>query len=551
VLALLGCGGGSATAPAQVPAAPGSSAPTQPPTPSSLLIGGQSNLRQNSDGSTQGFAHLTLFDLDGSVRATAHEFEVRDADFDWRFVRTGTFSPTSSQLNGEQAVRAWLFEPQGVRWLDISGARGDRRVVSTLRFTQAADLRCELVHSGLTNYANPDSALAIVATAGPDGRCGGFDENLYLLRASMGAADAPIRLPALKYPNIARTTNGWPIAVVKSPQNPEEIAGWIVWQADQTLRAWTPDFSRPVAEFAGLRSELDSFVNRFEVVHSLGANSGTYVLASTSYRGGLWHFDPVSSRATQLPAAVFSSDIYIAPDLGGLIFLSATGGWVRVADASPSNPTALPISGVPNWIAGRDSGIFYVSEDDASFRQRLHRVNRQTGTSTELFVLDRGGSASESITNVFELGDQLAIEVGNRLDRSRALHFVDSQGQLIDSLRRIEAMLGSDGVTIDLKRALRFTQLVVAVRPESNSAAGPELIAIDARTAERVRLGTLPISVAASHLVSIESGQQGRQILRVRKIGSEGTQPRLADDLFWFEPARQNSLRRLTNNINF
>ncbi|MFC3147774.1 hypothetical protein [Piscinibacterium candidicorallinum] len=483
---------------------------------------------------------MTLFRADGSAARTAHSFSLGSTSSErWGQIYTARRTSTPGVYSDYRTRALWLVDSGAVHYLDLDQPAQSARRVSTLRLDSAQTAFCGLRVMGSRDITDPLSSRAIVSQAGQDARCDTQDDAAFVLKASQTATSQPLPVPALARPGA--------IGLLDNPADRASKQDWLAWLADGRVLLLNDDLdtANPTGAIGGVVPSADSFIDVVPAPFPSSRIAVTIAASTTSTTTTqLVSFDLATKSAQRhTPFGFQQGPSYISADTAGsyVLMLGTPGYWPSNAAA----PAALP--GIPTGFAASllvpvDGGVIAIGR------------NRATGDGMALLITQAGSrvitlnGAGASFWYAYPAGNLITV-LGTRNSQSVILVF-DRSGSLVKELPGGQITFLTFGAEADF-RTYNSGGLLVFARPQAGQL--NELVSLSLSTGNETRLGMLPPEVGAFDIDFMGNTIRGRvQVLRMvrRATDAQGT-VRIADDAALVDLETPNSLRRLTNNINF
>lgn len=535
-LTLTACGGGGGSSSGAPAPAPGPA-----PAPAPALLIGMERAVTGTGSSATGFARLNLYNADGTNGAPLFAFNIGQP-WDWTTVSTGNMNPAAGIYSDERLARVWTINNGEISLADVSQRNQPPRRVTNTNFSATTLDFCSIWAAGSTDVSFADTNHLVLRRAGVDQRCDSADDRLVLVRASQRADEPGVQAPAMAGPYTL-----WPLFGKRSRAN---LVGWAIWEQSGAIRVWRPDLSAPTANIS---SELPAGTSPVLFsTRSLGSAGASYLAAQSGnvMATRVWRLDTDAVVAGAMNAAVELTvpalvDM-VQADVGGVL-LRGGGRWFRIDDNLNTvvqlDTTAM---GTVRFTVPADEGVYVVGQTPDG-AQSVYLINRSTAQATYLFGVAGGGG--DSIATVIPQRGRVLVRVFNSTRQNGLLTILDSGGRVIQEFSDVTTSLALSNPSFDYGTVLNADRVLLSFNVAGRNAGGSVLQILDGRTGSTMPLGVLPMTVRDVDLVSTLGARTGNRILRARKTNTAaGT---VAEDGFFFDPTIPNSLRRLTNNINF
>ncbi len=536
---LAGCGGGGSSSAA--PSAPPASPPPPPSASAPALLIGVERAITGTGSSAAGFARLNLYDPDGTNGALLASFNVAQA-WDWNVTSTGNMNPATGVYSDDRFARVWTVDNGQVQVTDVTQRNQSPRRVTNTSMNSAVTDFCFIFAVGTIDVSAADGGFIVLRRAGPDLSCNTLDDQLLLVRASQRADE-----PATAAPPMAGVNSLVPLGGQAARQN---LAAWAIFEQTGALRVWRPDLSAPAAQLASIPPPQIS--GALLATRSLGVRGPSYVAlrASDGSSTRIWRVDPEAAVAgaagasTELTIPGFVDSVQA--DMGGLL-ARAGGPWYRIDDSSN---TAVRIDtaamGTVLLVIPADEGVYVVGQAPSG-AQTVYLVDRTTAQALPVFSVAAG--SGDVISAVLPQRGRVLIRTLNNARQAGVALAVDTTGRVLQQIDDVTSMSSIPNPTINYAAASSADRLLLTVNPGGRNAGGSAVHVWTPAAGTTLILGTLPATVRDADITGTLGPRAGNRVLRARKTNSAtGT---VAEDAFYFNPAAANSLRRLSNNINF
>jgi hypothetical protein len=494
-----------------------------------------------SASTAAGFARLSLYDADGTNGSTLTNFNVTQA-WDWNVTSTGTMNLATGVYSDDKFARLWTVDNGQVFVTDVTRRNESPRRVSNTSMSSAVTDFCFIFAVGTTDVSAADAGFIMLRRAGPDLSCSTLDDQLLLVRASQRADE-----PAIAVPPTAATNSVIPLGGRIGRPN---AVGWVIFEQSGVLRVWRPDLSAPTAVLATVAPPLPS--SALLATRSFGLTGPSYVALRNAdgLATRVWRVDPeaaVSSAAgasTELTIPGFVDTLQ--GDVGGVL-ARAGGPWYRIDDTSNTVVRVdTAAMGTVLFVVPSDDGVYVVGQAPGG-TQTVYLVDRTTAQALPVFSVP--GGTGDLISAVLPQRGRVLIRTLNTARQAGFAVAVDTSGRVLQQINDVTSMTSIANPTINYAVASNADRVLLTVNAGGRNAGGSAVQVWTPATGTSVALGTLPFAVRDADITGALGPRTGNRVLRARKTnGATGT---VAEDGFFFDPATPNSLRRLTNNINF
>lgn len=538
------CGGGGGAATSTAPSPAPAPIPAPPPVSSGPpLLGADVRVTSSASGASSGFARLALFEPDTARAQPVHSFSAAVELF-WSYVYSASRSTTPGLFTNYRVRAVWLFDAGAVRYLDLDQVAQGARRVSTLTFDDPQTALCQLETIGSTDITDPLTSRALVKQAGADAQCNTRDDISFVVHAAQTENSRPAPVPTLAQPEALRA--------LEKPNDRASKQDWLAWLEDGRIVVLNDDLdvTRPVAELGrvqpGRSWGLEVIEGRYPsgriAVSATNFDTTTSLLvifdreAKTLQRTDI--FDPGLASSGRSPS--------IAPSqAGSYVVANGSLAYWPYTSASSAPITNLPAEMTPQGLVPIDGGVIVLGQ------------NRRTMSEVALLVTDAGARATplpvtlNTLGGVFASGDLISV-FGSR-NNEFVLRIIDRSGVLV---RETAGTPVAQRTLASVRDFRSYDQGGAIVFARVQGSRAPDLIALDPKTGLEVNLGTLPAyfrDATATPLLGSSAALPGaRQVLRFnRRVSNSLGATEVADDAFYADLQTPNSLRRLTNNINF
>lgn len=524
--------------------------PTPPPAPPAAstpwLLGAERDTT-TAGGTLSGFARLGLFRADGSGTQAVHNFSLSGGPWASGHVVTASRGSTPGVYTDYRVRALWLVDAGAVYYLDLDRlAQGPRRV-SSLRLDTPQAALCRLRVAGSLEITDPLSSRAVVQQAGPDGRCDTADDVVHVLKAAQTETSAPLRVPALAAPEA--------ISLLENPDDRASKKDWFAWLANGAAVLLNDDLDTATplatignltpARFTGLRIDQAPYPSGQATIalHAIGFATDSQLISLDLRSRSAQRFTPPGQQPS------IAGDI--TPDAGAAYVMSnrTLHRWSATPGAAPV-PLAGLAADLDTWsLTPVDGGVIAIG------------ISRGTQRPLALLISDSGATVTRllevSATDPFNTDIGFVVANGNRFAFVRVrggqpvITLIDRSGNLIR-----ETPNGGRGQIVPASdrdyRTVGSTGHLIIAGQRAQGTSATEVRALNMSTGVELSLGSFSAGSVPTDWVFGEPLAGRHQALQFERRTTDAMgATRIAQDSVYVDLQTPNSLRRLTNNINF